>query len=179
MRILSDRMRHWLFFCALTLAPAASVLVGCGESWQAATYPASGRVSINGKAPVGALVQLIPTGQKVDPRNSRPWGLVGEDGTFTLATYAGETGAPAGDYAFTITWPPDASRPSMVDRLKSKYTRPDQSKWKMTIKEGNNVLPPVEMTNVDVDMKVDSGPPAPLAGPMQSVPAKKTAKGRR
>src|SRR4051812_42032263 len=98
--------------CALAAWLSCLAFAGCRESWQADTYPASGRVSINGEPPTGVLVQLFPTGKEApDGRNSRPWGLVKEDGTFVLSTYNGESGAPSGDYMVTMTWPPDASRP--------------------------------------------------------------------
>lgn len=166
-----------IIFAALS----APTLAGCGEDWQADTYPATGRISINGKPPAGALVQLFPTGAtKPDERNSRPWGLVQEDGSYTLSTYDGAPGAPAGDYLLTLTWPPDASIPSMADRLKSKYARPDQSQWKVTVKKGENVLPPVELTNVDVDMKAGASPAKALAGPMTTgVPPKGVKGGRK
>ncbi len=150
---------------------------GCRPSWQSDSFPATGRVTINGEPPVGALVQLIPVGDKQpDERVSRPWGLVKEDGSFTLSTYDGEPGAPPGEYAFTITWPPDVSKPSTADRLRSRYTRPDQSHWRFTIKEGDNVLPPVEMTGVDVDMKAGA---SALPGPLQTTAPTKPRKGRR
>ena len=157
---------------------ACCLASGCGESWQADTHPASGRISINGKPPAGALVQLVPAeGIKPDERNSRPWGLVKGDGTFILSTYDGKPGVPVGEYRLTITWPPDASRPSMMDRLKSRYARPEQSPRKVTIKPGDNVLPPIDLAGVDVDMK--AGPAVPV-GPMMITPrSPKAAGGRR
>jgi hypothetical protein len=155
---------------ALAAAVLAAACLGCGESWEAATYPASGRVTINGEPPAGALVQLCPTGAKVDERDSRPWGVVKEDGSYTLATYDGGAGAPAGEYMFTITWPPSVKVPSMADRLGHRYSKPDQSRWKMTIKPGENALPDVEMTNVVVNSKLqqESKP----IGPMNLEPEK-------
>ncbi|AGA27419.1 hypothetical protein [Singulisphaera acidiphila] len=162
--------------CINRIALAACLAcAGCRESWQANTYPATGRISINGRPPAGALVELFPT-TKTDERNSRPWGLVKDDGTFVLATYDGEPGVPVGDYMLTIKWPPDASKPSMVDRLKSRYSSPEKSPWKVTIKGEDNVLPPVELTDVDVDMKADSAIPA---GPMNTAEPKKSPKARR
>ncbi|MDG3004854.1 hypothetical protein [Paludisphaera mucosa] len=160
--------------CALA---ACLAFAGCREDWQADTYPASGRVSINGEAPAGAIVQLHPTGGGGgDARRSRPWGLVGDDGSFVLSTYDGEPGAPAGDYKLTLTWPPDASRPSLVDRLRSKYSSPDRSPWNVTIKQGENVLPAVELTNVDVDRKTETKFAEPATG---LTPPTATARPRR
>lgn len=163
-----NRIKRLAFAACLACA-------GCGENWQVDTYPASGRISINGKPPAGALVELFPT-TKTDQRNSRPWGLVKDDGTFILSTYDGEPGVPAGDYQLTLRWPPDASKPSMIDKLKSRYSSPEKSQWKITIKEGENVLPPVELNGVAVDTKADS---APATGPMMPNEPKKPRKTRR
>ena len=65
----------------------------------------------------------------------------------------------------------------MADRLKSRYAKPEQSPRKVTIKPGDNVLPPIDLVGVDVDMK--AGPAAPV-GPMMITPrSPKAAKGRR
>lgn len=180
------RISGCLWFSAVAACLPLLALAGCRESWQADTYPASGRVAINGEPPGGALVQLVPAGGTTDERNSRPWGLVKEDGTFVLSTYNGEPGAPAGDYVVTMTWPPDASRPSMADRLKSRYARPERSPWRVTITQGENVLPLIEATGVEVDSVEKAEKPAGTAaavhaaGPMLPPLAKtKARKGRR
>lgn len=130
---------------------ACMACLGCGEDWHAETHPATGRVTINGQPPEGALVHLYPAGEKVDVRNSRPWGVVQEDGTFTLTTYELGDGAPEGEYHFTIVWPFDPKVPSPTDRLGYKYSRPEQSQWQVTVEEGQNDLPLVEITNVAVN----------------------------
>lgn len=141
--------------CRFPIVVLALSFAGCGQGWEADTYPAAGRVTINGQPPAGALVQLHPTGDKAnDARNSRPWGVVREDGSYDLTTYEERgPGVPAGEYMFTITWPPDVSVPSTEDRLGSKFSKPEQSKWKFTIKPGENTLPLVEITDVDIDTK--------------------------
>jgi len=148
-------------------------VLGCGEDWQASTHPASGQVMINGAPPEGALVQLHPTGEGPDERNSRPWGLVQADGTFTLSTYESGDGAPAGAYKLTITWPVDPTVPSPSDRLGYRYARPERSPWRVEITEGENTLPPVELTGVavDEDPSVSASPSANAAPPMPGVSA--------
>ncbi|RUL83183.1 hypothetical protein [Tautonia sociabilis] len=143
---------------------AISAFAGCGESWEAETYPASGRLTINGDPAEGALVQLHAIGEPPDERNSRPWGKVRSDGTYTLSTYRNEDGAPAGEYALTITWPPDSSVPSLDDRLGFTYSDPGRSKWKVTIEEGENELPPITLTEPTLDHS-SAGRRRPL-GPM-------------
>ncbi|WP_166831217.1 hypothetical protein [Thalassoroseus pseudoceratinae] len=151
------------------LALTTSVMcAGCGEDWQADTYPAEGTITINGEPPVGALVQLHPTGEATDKRESLPWGLVQDDGTYTLSTYEMGDGAPIGEYAITIRWSPNVNTPSLVDRLNNAYNNPEQSEWKVTIDADENELPPIEITGAKV-MSADQvvgrrRPPGPGMG---------------
>jgi len=143
-----------------TIWLACLACLGCGEDWQAETHPVIGRVNINGQAPEGAVVTLYTTGEKVDERNSRPWGVVQHDGSFTLTTYDKGDGAPVGTYKLTIKWPEDLSKPStaMTDRLGGKFARPEQSQWTVTIEEGNNELELIEITGVKVQTKRHASP---------------------
>ena len=138
------------FASSLLAVATLAACSGCGEDWQAATYPATGRLTINGKPAAGALVQLIASGPGPDVRDSRPWGLVAADGTFQLATYETGTGAPAGDYRLTITWPVDAARPGSPDRLKGKYADPAAAHFPVTIRAGATEIPSIELNRVIV-----------------------------
>ena len=133
-----------------TLFLAAAGLAGCREDWQAATYPASGRLTINGQPAAGALVQLVPRGAAPDERNSRPWGKVAPDGSFTLATYQGEAGAPPGEYGVAITWPVDASVLGSPDRLGGKLAEGAPALPAVTIKAEPTTIPPIELTGLKV-----------------------------
>ncbi|WP_210420398.1 hypothetical protein [Aquisphaera giovannonii] len=145
---------------SLAIAVALAACAGCRRDWEARTYPASGKVSVNGKAAAGALVQLTPIGPKTpDVRGSKPWGVVKEDGSFVLTTYEQSgPGAPAGEYAMTITWPPDVAVPSKEDRLGGKYASPERSPWKVTIKEEANVLDEVKIDAPDLDAPPKAAP---------------------
>jgi hypothetical protein len=114
---------------------------------------------INGQPPAGALVQFHAAGEKPDVRNSRPWGVVQDDGTYRLSTYEQGDGAPAGEYVLTITWPWDVSKPSFEDRLNHVYASPERSKWRLTVSEGDNELPLVEIAGAKVDRR--SSPDTP------------------
>ena len=86
-----------------------------------------------------------------NPDTQKCRGEVDEDGTFTLTTFVAGDGAPAGEYAVTITWPlptpPDAppGDPPPGDRLKNRYNHPQKSAWKVTIREEDNDLPAFEL----------------------------------
>lgn len=143
--------------------------LGCGENWQAETYPAHGRITINGEAPHGAVVELHTTGEAVDVRNSRPWAIVQADGTYSLSTYESGDGAPAGQYAVVIRWPPDVSQPSLADRLGGAFAQPERSRWNVTVSEGDNELPPIEITGAKLRSKEQANsprlaPPGPAMG---------------
>lgn len=158
---------------ALTVPLGLTMTITClgcgGEDWQAATHPAQGRITINGEPPAGAVIELHSTGEQPDVRNSRPWAVVQEDGSYTLSTYETGDGAPVGDYAVTVRWPPDVSQPSLADRLSGAYATPDRSRWTVTIAEGQNDLPPIEITGAKVLSKEQAqspraGPPGPAMG---------------
>ncbi|TWT51805.1 hypothetical protein KOR42_32780 [Thalassoglobus neptunius] len=140
------------------LAVTLTLVVGCGKAdWQADTYPARGTLTINGENPVGALVELHPTGEATDVRNSLPWGLVEEDGTFTLSTYEMGDGAPPGQYSVTIKWSPDVNSPTLADRLNGAYRDPRKSQWTVTIAEEDNEIPLIEITDAKVSTSEQAG----------------------
>lgn len=161
-----DVGRHGLPLLAIT---CGLVCCGCGgEDWQAPTHPASGRITINGEPPVGAVVELHAVGGKPDVRNSRPWAVVRDDGSYSLTTYERGDGAPAGQYAVTVKWPPDVSQPSLADRLSGAYSQAERSRWTVTITEGANDLPPIDITGAKVLAKAQARPPrrAPPGPPL-------------
>ena len=159
---------------ATLLIGGALVLAGCEEDWQAETYPARGTIAINGEPPAGAVVELHSTGEQPDVRNSRPWGIVQEDGRYALSTYEKGDGAPPGTYKVTVRWPHDVTQPSLVDRLRGAYATAEGSEWTVTVSEGENDLPPVEITGAKVLPKQTSG----TAGRMPPVPTAPGGRGR-
>ncbi|QDU61968.1 hypothetical protein Pan216_28340 [Planctomycetes bacterium Pan216] len=148
---------------------------GCGgPSWMAATHPVEGVLKVNGEPAAGAVVTIYPTGEKVDERNTKPWGIVDESGKFQLQSYKPGDGAPAGEYDVTIQWPWDVHvlSLSMTDRLGGKFQKPQQSQWRITVSEGTNQLDPIEIEGAKVEMTPPSknakkriGPPGPRMGP--------------
>ncbi|AWM39950.1 hypothetical protein GobsT_16550 [Gemmata obscuriglobus] len=132
---------------AARLAGALALLtaLGCGAGGPPPAQPTRGEVRLQGKPVAGAWVVLTATeGDKA--RAMKPFGRTGPDGTFRLRTYEGEDGAPAGEYAVTITWPgpppkgdPDATEGP--DRLKGRFADPAKARWKVQIAPGDNTLP--------------------------------------
>src|SRR5688572_17397354 len=88
----------------LLLTVVVLVGLGCGPKEQRVpVFPVKGSVFVNGKAAEKALVIFHPLGD-ADPKAPRSTGEVAADGSFTLSTYTSGDGAPAGDYAVTVTW---------------------------------------------------------------------------
>ena len=136
-----------------TLLPVFALLVlalaGCGgEAWHAATYPAGGVVSVNGTPPEGLVVELHSTGEKVDQRQSRPWGITDSSGHYELTTYEKNDGAPAGEYAVVLRWPPDINRPSFADRLEGAYSSVKKSPFRVTVAAEENEVPEIKVEGV-------------------------------
>ena len=161
----SGLVSYW--FLCLGLASA----VGCQPSWQAATHPVAGSLMVNGQPASGAVVTLYPVGEKVDTRNSKPWGVVDAAGEFRLQTYVKEDGAPAGEYMLTVKWPWDVNDMSQAlsDRLGGRLALPDKSEIQVQVIAGDNQLEPIAIDGVRLATKPAAaggrrvaGPPGPM-----------------
>ncbi len=133
------------------LAPAVAALVclalmGC-EPGKPAAVPAGGKVSFKKTTPpVGALVVFHPTDPAVEKRiGGKPFAKVGDDGSFTLTSYAEGDGAPEGEYGVTIDWRTKGKETGFslgdgggggTPRLNPKYSNPQQPFTKVTVKKG-------------------------------------------
>lgn len=82
---------------------AALAFAGCSSETQVPVFPVSGKVSFQGKPPVGAQVILHSAGAgAVD--GVVPVGTVQQDGSFTITSYEPGDGAPEGQYVALIRW---------------------------------------------------------------------------
>jgi hypothetical protein len=130
------------------LAAACLLTCSCGDGRKPA-FPVSGKVLHQGKPAKGAMVILHPLDDP-DPKATKPNARAEADGSFRLNTYKTGDGAPAGEYAVTFFWPkPPASpvdHPYMgPDLLGDRYRDPKTSPWRVTIREGENELPPFDL----------------------------------
>lgn len=133
----------------VTVALLCLSAAGCGNSehWHTETNPIQGSIRINGQIPQGALVTLYPTGDAVDVRESKPWGIVDETGVYQLRTYAKGDGAPEGEFRATVVWREDPSVQGSPDQLGGAFEDPTQSQWTFTIDPEQQELPPIEITD--------------------------------
>ena len=113
----------------LALMVTALGLVGCGSS----TPPVkvSGRVSWNGQPLTSGLVVFAPDSER-GQRGILAMGTVNPDGTYELATEAGEGLAP-GAYRVTV------SEPVQLDRatLPTRFQHPDLSGLRAEVPAGH------------------------------------------
>jgi hypothetical protein len=88
-----------------------------------------------------AFVTFHPTAN-ADKKAKTPFAIAKDDGSFELTTYRPGDGAPAGEYAVTVSWFKPATGTSADDGigeelLPARYQRPESSGLKATIKEGS------------------------------------------
>ena len=141
-----NRHHVWLRF-ALLIGLLTPFLGGCGGDDRKALYPTRGRViDATGQPLGGATVLLHPVDTPNDNRH-KPGGNADTQGVFVLTTYTENDGAPAGDYVATVVWKPAPKGPGddPPDQLKGKFRDPKTSPFKVTVKAGDNELPPIQI----------------------------------
>jgi hypothetical protein len=136
------------------LLPALFVLSGlaCSSSStpgdRKPVYPVRGQIFFDRKPAAGAFLQFVPVSEPADSKDPLPHAYADSEGKFTLGTYAGEDGAPAGDYIVLVTWEggttPDG-REEPPDKLLGRYSDRTQPKLKATVKPEPNELPPFHL----------------------------------
>lgn len=127
----------------------ALLLTGCSANdGRVAVYPVTGKVTVGGEVPEGALVVLNPTGGKGSTEHS-PSGKVRKDGSFRLTTYDADDGAPAGQYVATIQWNKVLKKGNDYvtgpNAISGEYGKKESSPWKITVEAKPNELPPLEI----------------------------------
>jgi hypothetical protein len=131
------------------LLVAPLLTVGCSSEKKVPVFPVSGKISYEGQVPAGAQVVLHPQGHTLPP-DVVATGNVQPDGTFKIGVYDAADGAPAGDYVATVQWfkvveqeGGGARGPNVIPE---KYSKPDQSPLRISVKSGANEIPPVNIT---------------------------------
>ena len=123
-----------------TLLAAAALTAGCGGDGRPPTYPAAGKVAVNGQPAAGALVVFHPTAA-ARVNDPKPFATVAADGTYTLATFGSADGAPAGEYGVTVVWNVKAKEarialgdgPAVTDKLGGRYGDPRSPRLTATV----------------------------------------------
>ena len=85
------------------LALTALLMASCSkDSSRKPTFPVTGKVVLPGGKPVEHATVVLHPVDEAGPEAVKPRGKVGPDGTFTITTYEGQDGAPAGQYRVTV-----------------------------------------------------------------------------
>ena len=84
------------------LAGSVSLLSGCGNS--SGLYPVSGQVTYRGEPAKGAVVYFHRAGGTGSLKDTVPYGIVEEDGSFELNSDSLGYGALPGTYAVLVEW---------------------------------------------------------------------------
>jgi hypothetical protein len=92
--------RRWLLLLA-ALVPQLTQ-VGCGNP--AGLYSVSGTVRHQGEPAAGAVVYFHHEGPAAPSSPTIPFGIVEDDGSFTLTCDDQGTGCPPGKYAVLVEW---------------------------------------------------------------------------
>lgn len=145
----SDLTGHW--HRAALASIVMTLLVGCGGGGYAdppvvPVSPVSGKVTFDSKIPAGAEVTLIRV-DKTEEAVAGSHGTVKEDGTFKISTYGDGDGAPPGDYVAVVQWFKVVSNDGGTGRgpnvIPAKFSNPETSPIKVTVKDGANEIPPI------------------------------------
>ncbi len=145
-RLVSVRTGAGLF-----LAVMAVVMSSCGTG-RKTCYPIAGTINVDGKPVADALIQLHSSdpADHDGPNRVSALAMTDDAGKFKISTYGDNDGAPAGEYAVTITW---RQRSGLLknqfdgpDRLKGKYNSKELSGLKVTLEKNPQELTSFELT---------------------------------
>jgi hypothetical protein len=123
-------------------------LASCGKAdSRKPTFPVSGKVLLAGGKPAEHATVVLHPVDDSGPDAVKPRGKVNPDGSFTLTTYDGNDGAPAGNYRVTVElWLASGkSDEGPKSRLPAKYAKPETSGLTATVATGPTDLKPIEL----------------------------------
>lgn len=137
---------------------------GCGSP--AGLVPVSGKVLYRGEPAAGAVVYFHRQAEPGSASSPIPYGIVEDDGSFSLATDGLGTGARPGKYSVLVEWRDekgDGVTPvkgrgkarlvkrsrvrSGPDRLKGRYLDISKPLIRTEVVAQSNALPPFELTD--------------------------------
>lgn len=139
--------RRLFFLAALLLSVLTAA--GCSETptGRVPVHKTSGVITVDGRAPEGALIVLHPKSPAGDAPSAS--GRVKNDGTFELTTYETGDGAPEGEFVVTLDWRKLEKvngefvlGPNLAPKA---YTRPATSNAVVRVASGMSVLPKLEI----------------------------------
>jgi hypothetical protein len=150
------------FVLVLAGSACALALAGCGNS--AGLVPVSGKVLYKGEAAKGAVVYFHRQGEPGTQRELVPFGVVQDDGRFSLFSDSLGSGALPGSYNVLVEWRDEKAsgivpvkakgQTNLVkrtrihagpDRLKGRYFDASKPLLQVEVKPRTNQLEPFEL----------------------------------
>jgi hypothetical protein len=155
-------VRH--IFLAAAGTACGLLAAGCGNS--AGLVPVSGKVTYKGEAASGAVVYFQRQDSHPSAKELVPFGIVQNDGGFSLSSEGLGSGAPPGNYNVLIEWRDRAENTAVPvksngksdlvkrsrihagpDRLKGRYFNVSTPLLKAEVKPGQNPVLAFELTD--------------------------------
>ncbi len=135
------------FHCGILLALC---LAGCSEDKTVTCFPVSGTVLLNNQPLAEATIVLHPASGVSETQ--RPIGETDATGRFTLTTIKPADGAPPGEYQVTVVQRALVQKGEEMIRdganqLPARYAQAGTSQLKITVAEGTNEVPPLQLTS--------------------------------
>lgn len=117
------------------------------------TEKVKGRITVDGTVPGSAVrVECHSTNSAASPDFTVSQTMTNPDGSFEISTYESGDGVPPGEYVLTFYWG-ELNAISMnyggPDRLNSRYSDPQKSEIKLTVKEGE----PIDLKEIPLTTK--------------------------
>ena len=118
------------------------VFVGCGSGEsRMPTHAVRGKLTDGSKPVAHAQMVFHPVGWSAEV--PKPRGKTDEKGEFTLTTYDGNDGAPAGQYKVSVEqWKTVSVDAGPVNQLPAKFADPEKSGLTATVTAGPTDLQP-------------------------------------
>lgn len=124
-----------------------TAITGCGDSSQPSIklQPVKGNVRLKGQPTPGAIVTFHPVNAPTAAKT--PFGVVGLDGTFQLATERPNDGAEPGEYVVTVSWPKSSGGDNNdgPERIPARYLATTSTPLKVTVQSSADELPVFEL----------------------------------
>lgn len=124
------------------------VTTGCTKSDERIpVHAVKGSVFYENRPASGAVIQLHPV-VPLPAGTPQPRARVQADGSFVLTTFVTGDGAPAGEYAVTVTWkqPMDHPEQEGPDLLPARFGDPKLSGIKATVAARDNELQAIRLS---------------------------------
>jgi hypothetical protein len=117
------------------------------------TFPVKGKVLVDGQPAAMLMIDCVAAAGIDKANPSLATAMTEKDGTFSLSTYKAGDGVPEGDYVLIFQWvtlnrfQTPSNNNQEVDKLNGRYTDPQTSTVKFSVKKGQ---PPLQLPDIQL-----------------------------